>query len=149
MTSKDASAPSQVHERLDQIEISLAKIANAVDGSGKHVHTNPVSSATRPERVRTTTPSSSRRGTTNQNPSDAFSPFPNSSVELNYIAQRAPSSHRLDAPKSLRDLTDSLGSINFQTDQVREDAKRAGKSSNLFFIPNKEQGKTLTDSKST
>lgn len=146
-----ASSSDHVEKRLDRVESVIAQMASSVNDFGQLLrhHVGPAAAHTHASQTTTTPIDTLEQGyaTPYQNSSHAFAPYLFSPAHVESIALRGSAADQLEGSKSLRDLTNSLGSTHFHTDEVREHARKAGRSSSLFYVPNLEEGDSLIESK--
>ena len=63
-------------------------------------------------------------------------------MDLESVRSHVPSSYP-DGSASLRDLSDAFSAVHFDGDNVREEAKKVGWSSDQFYVPSRREGQIL------
>jgi hypothetical protein len=154
-SAKYNQTENSFEERLDRIENSLEELTKAVGTIHQLLAANLQQSGKMMARSSQSVGNSSpyvnaifgAESPPFEDPSQTLSSFSKTASDLESLNSQVRSmANHVEGTDSLRDLSDALNTVHLQSDKIRDEAKKASRSENLFYIPNKEEGAWLMES---
>jgi Zn(2)-Cys(6) binuclear cluster domain-containing protein len=133
-----------IEERLYRMEESIECLKNVVQTLVRRLDADPTNQKPVPFSRASEPPNSEGSSIPSSVPdiADAFSPFSQASIDLESVKPAVPSGYQ-HGSESLKELSEAFSAVHFDGDKVRQDAMKASRSREFFYIPTVEEGQFL------